>query len=819
MIGDLKSAFRSLRASPTFTVVALMVLALGIGASTAVFSVVDAIVLRGLPFDEHDRLVAIGQRNLPMGQLAAGAPKGTDPFSLSSAAPQNYRDWAEQQQVFEAIAAVAGGALTLREGNGEPEEIRAQRVTAGFFKVLRESPAIGTTFTAANEVDGQHRVAVLSDGLWRRRFGGDPAIVGRVIPIEGGQYQVLGVMGPEFEYPVGTPRPTEMWVPFVVPAEERVRNPNNFSYYLSTIARLEPGVSIDQAQAEMHRIALALQQAHPAWNKDMFFGVRPLRDHIVGAQTHRWMLLLLGAVGLVLLIACVNVANLLLARATTRQREVGIRAAMGASRWRLVRQLLVESLVLAGLGTVLGVLLAWWGVNVLRTAIPDGVPRVASIALDARVLGAAVLVSVVTGMLFGIVPALQLSRPDLTRALKENARGTSAGRWQRLLRNGLVSVEVAIAVILLVGAALFIGSFRTLMKIDPGFDPTNVLTTSLQPRWDRSVAGAPIPDYRAEVGRIVDRLAALPGVVHAAAISGGMPMGGSMSSTSLGIPGREIPPSQRSISVRQVTPDYHRAVGIPLKRGRYLEPGDRDGVTPVVVINELAASRYFPDGDPIGQRVEIHGPRTIVGVVGDIYQTRFEMAPAAEAYMPTAQNRVTFAELIVKTSVAPESLVAGVRAAVLAEMPDVPLRNIRTLEEVIARQVAQRRFNMLLLGLFGVLGLVIAGAGIYGVLAYVVSQREREIGVRMALGATRGRVVGGVVSTAGLLVAAGIIAGLAASYFLVGQAESFLFRMRIDDWRVFASALVALVVAALLAAVIPARRAAAVDPLVALRSE
>jgi predicted permease len=631
MIGDLKSAFRSLRASPTFTVVALMVLALGIGASTAVFSVVDAIVLRGLPFDEHDRLVAIGQRNLPMGQLAAGAPKGTDPFSLSSAAPQNYRDWAEQQQVFEAIAAVAGGALTLREGNGEPEEIRAQRVTAGFFKVLRESPAIGTTFTAANEVDGQHRVAVLSDGLWRRRFGGDPAIVGRVIPIEGGQYQVLGVMGPEFEYPVGTPRPTEMWVPFVVPAEERVRNPNNFSYYLSTIARLEPGVSIDQAQAEMHRIALALQQAHPAWNKDMFFGVRPLRDHIVGAQTHRWMLLLLGAVGLVLLIACVNVANLLLARATTRQREVGIRAAMGASRWRLVRQLLVESLVLAGLGTVLGVLLAWWGVNVLRTAIPDGVPRVASIALDARVLGAAVLVSVVTGMLFGIVPALQLSRPDLTRALKENARGTSAGRWQRLLRNGLVSVEVAIAVILLVGAALFIGSFRTLMKIDPGFDPTNVLTTSLQPRWDRSVAGAPIPDYRAEVGRIVDRLAALPGVVHAAAISGGMPMGGSMSSTSLGIPGREIPPSQRSISVRQVTPDYHRAVGIPLKRGRYLEPGDRDGVTPVVVINELAASRYFPDGDPIGQRVEIHGPRTIVGVVGDIYQTRFEMAPAAES--------------------------------------------------------------------------------------------------------------------------------------------------------------------------------------------
>jgi putative ABC transport system permease protein len=818
-MSDLKAAFRSLRASPTFTAVALLVLALGIGASTAVFSVVDAIVLRGLPFDEHDRLVAVGQRNLPMGQLAPGAQPGADPFSLSTAAPQNYRDWADQQQVFESIAAIAGGALTMREANAEPEEIRAQRVTADFFTVLRERPAIGSTFTAANEVDGQHRVAILSDGLWRRRFGADPGIVGRLIPIEGGQFQILGVMGPEFEYPVGAPRPTEMWVPYVVPAEERVRNPNSFSYYLSTIARLKPGVSLDQAQAEMHRIALALQQANPAWNKDTFVGVRPLRDHIVGAQTHRWMLLLLGAVGLVLLIACVNVANLLLARATTRQREVGIRAAMGASRWRLVRQLLVESLVLAGLGTVLGVVLAWWGVNVLRTAIPDGVPRVASIALDARVLGAAMLVSVVTGMLFGSVPAVQLSRPDLTRALKENARGTSAGRWQRYLRNALVSVEVAIAVILLVGAALFIGSFRTLMKIDPGFDPSNVLTTSLQPRWDRSVAGAPIPDYRAEVGRIVDRIAALPGVVHAAAISGGMPMGGSMSQSSITVAGREIPPADRSISVRQVTPDYHRAVGIPLKRGRLLEPGDRDGLTPVIVINELAAAKYFPDSDPIGQTVQINGPRTIVGIVGDVYQTRLETAPRTEAYMPVAQNRVIFTELVVKTSAPPESLAAGVRAAVLAEMPDVPLRNTRTLEEVIARQVAQRRFNMLLLGLFGVLGLVIAAVGIYGVLAYVVSQREREIGVRMALGASRGRVVGGVVSTAGLLVAAGLAAGLTASYFLVGQAQSFLFRMRVDDWRVFASALAALVVAALLAAVIPARRAAGVDPMIALRAE
>jgi putative ABC transport system permease protein len=817
MRDDLKAAFRSLRSSRTFTIVALLVLALGIGASTAVFSVVDAVVLRALPFDEHDRLVAVGQRQPPNPDFSR---PNADPLAVSSSAPQNYMDWAAQQQVFEAMAAIAGGALTIKEADAEPEEVVAQRVTADFFKVLRSQPVLGRPFSVEHETDGRHRVAILSNGLWRRRFAADPEIVGKSIPMEGGSYEVFGVMGPEFEYPVGSARATEMWVPYVVPADERIRNPSSYSYYLQSIARLKPGVTMDQAQANMDQIARALEQAHPDWNKDSLIGVRPLRDHLVGARTQQWMLMLLGAVALVLLIACANVANLLLARATTREREVGIRAAMGAGRWRLMRQLITESLVLSALGTILAVALAWWGVGVLKAAIPQGVPRVAEIAVDLRVLGAAALLAVVTGLLFGIVPALQLSRPDLTRALKEGSRGASAGRSSRWLRNGLVVAEVAIAVILLVGATLFIGSFRTLMKIDPGFDPARVLTASIQPRWDRSVPNAPPPNYSREMGDIVDRLSQIPGVAHASSISGGMPMGGSMSITSVTVPGRQLERGQGSVSIRTVTPDYHEAIGIPLRRGRLFEAADREGAAPVVILNESAAKTLYPDEDAVGRTVRINSTdRTIVGVVGDVHQSSLETAPRTEAYVPVAQGRVLFSELVIKTQGDPYQVLPAVRSAVLSVLPDVPLRNVRSMEEVLSRQVAQRRFNMLLLSLFGVLGLMIAAAGIYGVLAYVVSQREREIGVRMALGASRRRVVGGVLFGASLLVGTGLTLGGIAAWMLADKALPFLYLMQITDWRVFAAALGSLMLAAAIASVIPARRAAGIDPMVALRSE
>ena len=816
MADDLKAAFRSFKSSKTFTVVALLVLMLGIGASTAVFSVVDAVVLRGLPFDEHDRLVAVGQRHQPGGGSASRIPvdPSRDPLQLSSAAPQNYMDWAAQQQVFESIAAIAGGAVTLREPGAEPEDLRSQRVTADFFKVLRVQPALGRGPVVDEEVDGRHRVAVLSDGLWRRRFGADPAIVGRAIPLEGGSYEVIGVMPADFTYPVGATRPTDLWVPYVVPADERIRNPQRVSIYLQTIARLKPGVSVQQAQAQMDQVAAALEKAHPVWNKDSRIGVRPLRDHIVGGNTKSWMLMLLGAVAIVLLIACANVANLLLARASAREREVGVRAALGASRWRLVRQLMVESLVLSIAGTALATVLAWWAVQVLRNAMPEGVPRISQISIDLRVLGAAAGLALVTGILFGIVPALQLSKPDLANALKEGARGSVGGQRQRL-RSALVVLEVALAVVLLVGASLFIGSFITLMRIDPGFNPENVLTVQVSPRFE---PGKPPADSSRAFIDIVERISQAPGVVHASMISGGIPMGGGMSITTITVPGRKIE-NDDGISIRGVTPEYHKALRIPLKAGRLFEATDRKDGANVVILNESAARKYFPGENPVGRSVGMNEDRTVVGIVGDVHQFSLETEPRAEAYVPIAQQEAPFGDLVIRTSDDPYQVLPAVKAAVLAVLPDVPLRNVRTMEEIFARRVAQRRLNMLLLGLFGVLGLVISAVGIYGVMAYVVAQRTREIGVRMALGATRSNVVGMVLWNAGLLVVLGLVIGGVGAWYLSAAAKSFLFRLDPSDPRAFVAAVASLSLAALVASAIPALRAASIDPMVALRAE
>ncbi len=810
MRDDFKAAFRSLTSSKTFTGVALIVLTLGIGATTAIFSVVDAVVLRGLPFDEHDRLVAVGERRTD----SRATDPTRDPLQLSSAAPQNYVDWAAQQRVFEAIAAIAGGAVTLTSPGGEPEDLRSQRVTAGFFDVLRARPAIGRPFSAEHEVDGRHRVAVLSDALWRRRFGADPGIIGRTIPLDAGTHEVIGVMPADFAYPVGAVRPTDVWVPYVVPANERVRNLQSISIYLQTIARLKPGVSIQQAQAQMDQISAAIRTAHPEWHKGSVAGVRPLIDHLLGARTKSWLLLLLGAVGMVLLIACANVANLLLARATAREREIGIRAALGAGRWRLIRQLLIESVTLSAIATACSVVLAWWAIGLLRNAMPEGVPRVAAIALDLRVLGAAAGLSLLTGMLFGIVPALQLSRPDLTQALKDGGRG-SVGSGRQRLRSVLVVAEVAIAVVLLVGAALFIGSFAALMRIDPGFDPDRVLTVQISPRWEPGSGG---PNKTVAFLEILDRLRGTPELTYASIISGGMPFGGSMSSTTLRIPGRTVD-GNSSVSVRHVTTDYHRTLRIPLRAGRLFEDTDRQNGPAVVIINESAARKFFPGEDPVGRAVEISSdePQTIVGVVGDVHQTSLEAPATAEAYLLVSQGEIGSGELLVRTSGDPYRVLPSVKTAVLAAMPDVPLRNVRTMEELMARRVAQRRLNMLLLGLFGLLGLVIAAVGIYGVLAYVVAQRTREIGVRMALGAGRSAVIAMVLRSAALMVVAGLVVGGAGAWYLSAAAKAFLFRLDATDPRAFAAALATLALAAFVASAIPARRAASVDPMTALR--
>ena len=823
MRDDLRAAFRSFRSSKSFTAAALVVLTLGVGATAAIFSVVDAVVLRGLPFDEHDRLVAVGER---YSGPSRSLDPGRDPDALSAVAPQNYADWAAEQRVFEATAAIGSGWLTLHPPGGEPESLVPQRVTAGFFTVLRVGPAIGRAFTAANEVAGRDRVVVLSDRLWRQAFGADPQIVGRAIPLEdlerdrvsteGGAYEVLGVMPPGFTYPVGAARPTDVWIPYVIPQDQRIRDPHRRSSYLQVIARLKPGVSIVQAQAQMDQVAAAIERANPVWNKDNSIGVRPLVDHVVGARIRSWLMMLLAAVAIVLLIACANVASLLLARATARERDMAVRAALGASRWRLVRQLLIESLLLSAAGTACAIAVAWWAVQVLRASMPPTVPRVSTIALDLRVLGAAMALSLLTGLLFGMVPALQLSRPNLSSALKDGARA-GAGAVRHRLRNALVVAEVALAVVLLVGAALFIGSFMSLIRIDPGFSPDHLLTAQVAPRIE---SRSQPRDAAPALAEIVERIGGFPGVLHASVVSGGVPLSGGMSITTVTIPGRRIDlNADRGVSVRRVTARYHEALKIPLRRGRLFNAADRQGAPPVVILNEAAARKYFAGEDPLGRTITINDDRTIVGVVGDVHQTSLETDALAEAYIPLGQGRVSGGDLVIRTSGNPYDVLPAVRSAVFAVLPDVPLRNVATLNEVIARRLAQRRLNMLLLGLFGLLALVIAAVGVYGLMAFVVAQRTREIGVRMALGASRSNVVAMVLIKALGLVASGLAIGGVAAWYLSAASKAFLFRVEPTDPRAFAAAAVSLLAAALVASVIPARRAASVDPMVALRSE
>jgi putative ABC transport system permease protein len=801
---DIRDSLRSLRGAPLYTAVALTVLALAIGSTTAIFSVVDAVVLRGLPFDEHDRLVAVSEVLVTR-----------TPTRFSNAAPPNYVDWRAQQQVFESMAAVRTSQVVLREPGTEPEELRGQRISPDFFTVLRVQPAHGRAFQPGDALDGRHRVAIISDGLWRRRYGADPDVIGRTIPLDTGSYDVVGIMPPGFAYPAGAARPAEIWMPLVIPPQDLVRNPGRRAYYLSVVARLKDGVTLEQASAQMDQIAAALAQAY-AWNEGWRIGVRPLHALVVGEQTRSWMWMLLGAVGMVLLIACTNVANLMLARATARAREVGIRAALGAGRARLMRQLIVESLVLSSAGTVLGVALAWWGVQALCAAMPEGVPRVASIALDLRVLGVAACLSIGTGLAFGLVPALQLSRPDLVHALKDGARGATAGRGRQRLRGALVIVEVALAMVLLVGAGLFIGSFASLTRMEPGFVMRGLLTSTIRlsaPTADES-RGAQL------LAGLAARLEQIQEVESAAAVSGGLPLSGTRFVENIALPGRPVPDDD-GVSLRAVTPRYHTTMRIPLRGGRYLSDADTKSTEGVMLINEAAAKKYF-DGEPaLGRTAVVQGERRIVGVVGDIRQEGPESDMLPEVYIPLAQLTFpTFSgEIVVRTSGNPYRVLPAVKAAVYGLAPDVPMRNVMSMEDLLAQRIAPRRFNMILLSLFGVLGLVISAVGIYGVMAFIVGQRTHEIGVRMALGATRRSVMAMVLRKASTLIAAGLAAGALGAWFLGEGVQRFLFRVEPTDPRVFTGALMVLALTALLASVVPARRAANVDPLRAFRQD
>jgi putative ABC transport system permease protein len=811
MRDDLRNAIRSLRQSGGFTAVALTVLALGIGSATAIFSVVDAVVLRGLPFDEHDRLVAVYDKDT----------KRAVTFGEGSITPQTYLDWRQLQQPFEHLAAAAGTRFNLKSETGEPADARAYRVSWELFPVLRLSPALGRAFTADDEIEGRHQKVILSYGFWQRRYGGSPDAIGQTIELGDDAYEIVGVMPRGFLYPVGADRPSELFVPLMFRQEDRTKG-GSHNYNYAAIGRLRPGVTLAQAQDQMERLSAQLDEQNPKWAPGRRARVVPLQEFLVG-KVRSWMLMLLGAVALVLLIACANVANLMLARATVRTREMGVRAALGASPWRLVRGLLVEGLVLALSGAALGLLLAAGFVNVLRTWLPANVPKVAAISLDWRVVGFAVGAAVLTGVFFGIVPALHSARPDLTNTLKDGGRSSTAGVAGQRLRNLLVVAEVALAVILVVGAGLFTGSFVRLMKVNPGFDYHNVIVLNIGVHWK---PGQKFDDeFAAANRRLADQareeVAKVPGILGVAEISGGLPLTGSWSRNSFEIIGRGEMKDDDSIDTRSVTPEYLAMMRIPLKRGRYLAATDGEQAPLVAVVNETAARKYWPGADPIGQRIKINKQeREIVGVVGDVHHLGPEIAPRQELYLPMAQTRNFGVTLVARAAGNAMAVLPAVKSAIWHVDREQRLTgDTLTLDGYMDRLIAQRRFNMAVLALFGLLGLLIAAVGIYGVMAYVVAQRTSEIGVRMALGATRGRVVSMVLGRASVLMAIGLAIGGAVSWYFSAGVRAFLFDVQPNDGGIFALALGTLAVAGLVASVVPARRAAGVDPLIALRSE
>ncbi len=808
---DLRYGGRMLWKNPGFTLVAVITLALGIGANTAIFSVVNGVLLRPLPYYEPERLVMVWA-DRPILQAQIGMPD----FPVAVA---DFVDWRNQNHVFEQMAALRTQRMNLT-GGGEPESVIGLRASAGLFTLLGARFTTGRAFLPEEDRAGADRVVVISHGLWRQRYGADPKLIGQKIMLDNEAYTVIGVTAPDFQFPrrgevpsyFGVSTTVDLYMPIAfTPAQLNDR----LSSYLGVIARLNPGVSVGQASAEMNAIARRLTEQYPQTNTDKGVRLTLLHQQAVG-KARTALLVLLGAVGFVLLIACANVANLLLARAAGRQKEMAIRAALGASRWRVVRQLLTESLLLTISGGAAGLLLAWRGVDLLLAIAPDNLPRAYDIRLDIRVASFTLLVSLLTGVVFGLLPALQASKINPGATLKEGGRD-AAGLLRRRLRGFLVASEVALAFVLLIGAGLLIRSFARLTEVNPGLDPRGVLTMEIL---------LPLAKYRDGQGwsaffqQTLERVRALPGV-EAAATGYPLPLSGANASSGFGIEGRPSPTDQTfAAGVRMISPDFFKTLGVPLAKGRLLTESDGAQAPSVVVINESLARNYFANEDPLGKRIVFNGvTRVIVGVVKDIKHSALDEEAKPELYFPMAQFPWPLMSLAVRTSGDPMQMVAAVRGQVWAIDKDQPVSNIETMERLMAKSVAPRRFNLLLLGVFALVGLALAGVGLYGVMSYTVTQRTREIGVRMAMGAQRGDVLRLVIGEGMKLAFIGALLGLGGALALTHLLKTLLFGVSATDPLTFAVIAVLLTGIALLACWIPARRATKVDPMVALRFE
>jgi putative ABC transport system permease protein len=801
---DLRYAARMQVKNPAFTLIAIIALALGIGANTAIFSVVNTVLLRPLPYKDPERLAMVWED-----ATKHGYPRDTP-------AAANFVDWRDQNQVFEGMAAIADESFNFT-GVGEPERLEGRRVSSSLFPLLGVEPQIGRVFAAGEDQPGSQRVVLLSYPFWQRRFGGDSSIVGKSLTLNGEGYTVVGVMPARFQFPSSD---DEVWVPLALTPQQAA---NRNRHYLQVVARLKPGVTLTQAQTEMSTIATRLQQQYPQANADLGAAVMSLREHLVG-DIKPALLILLGAVSLVLLIACANVANLLLARAAVRQKEIAVRVALGAKRTRLLKQFLTESVLLSTLGGIVGMAIAYGGLILLRTFIPENISQAREISIDFRVLAFTLLVSVATGVIFGLAPAIQAMRFNQIETLKEGGRDAATGGSGKRLRSLLVMAEVAISLVLLIGAGLLINSFLRLRNVDPGFRAENLLTMKIV---------LPEPKYREFERRsafytdLVQRVESLAGV-RSAAVTTNLPLYRQGNSISIGIEGRPDPPPGQELIVvtRIISPGYFDTMSIPLLRGRQFTDQDTGTSPNVLVISETMARRFWPGEEAIGKRISagrVESPEDwiqIVGVVKDVRQFELNADPKPQMYMSYRQAGF-FAprDLVVKTDVDPSSMAATVRKAVWDIDKDQPVSNIRTMESILADSIARQRFSMLLLAIFAAVALVLAGVGIYGVMSYSVAQRTREIGIRMALGAQTGAVLKLAVGYGLKLVVAGIVLGLIAAFALTRVMSTLLFGVTATDPATFTLISLLLVCVAAIASYIPAKRATKVNPIIALRYE
>ena len=817
-MNDVRFGLRMLAKSPGFTLVAIFTLALGIGANTAIFSVVNALLLKPLPFPAPQQVVAVGMTDT----------RQKAQIGLGSLSYPDFFDFRAQNQTFAAMAAYRDRSFALT-GEQPVTSVRGMMATAELFDVLGVKPVIGRTFARADEQPGGGPGGfkiILTDDFWHQHFGGDPSVVGRTIEINRRIRTVIGVLPPRFQYPISSD-PTAFYITMAEDAMSldgsKPVTEERGNHSLDAIARLKSGTTMEQGQADLSTIAARLEKQYPTTNTDFGVRVKPLREELVG-DVRTALYVLFAAVVCVLLIANANVANLLLARASVRGKEIALRAAVGASRARIVRQLLTESVILAGLGGFCGLLVAQWGTEALVKAVPENIPRITEIRLDGVVLAFTVLVSLGTGIIFGLVPAWQASKVDLNSSLKLGAR-TGSGELKSRFRNGLVMGEVALALVLLICAALLIQTFSRLGRVQPGFRSERLLTASIH------LSGASYPKNENKIAfydRLLERIRALPGVESASAITP-LPLSGSNMVTDFDTEEHPLPEGQRpGAPVRIIATDYFKTMGIPLRQGRGFDQTERIDSPPVVIVNERFAARFFPGQNVIGKRIKPgfsaddspEKMREIVGLVGNVKHRALNNEDSPEMYLPRTQIPSSFMSLVIRTNTSDSgSLTSSLREELAAVDSSVPLDSVRIFDEYVARSLARPRFNALLLSIFAASALLLTAIGIYGVLAYSVAQRTNEIGIRMALGAAQSNIFRLVIGQAMTIVGISVVIGVVGAFAATRMLNSLLYGISAWEPLTFSAIAVLISVVAFLATWLPARRASRVDPIVALRTE